>query len=338
MLRTVTTEPWNAEAPLAELRAPCTPTESFYVRNNFIPPVLDEEHWRLRVCGAVLRELAFDLPALRSLPAVERLVTLECAGNGRTLLDPPTPGTQWGLGAAGTALFRGVRLRDVLAESGARTEALECLFTGADSGTVPERGHVPFQRSLPLDVALGDGPLLAWQMNGEPLTRDHGFPLRLVVPGWYAVASVKWLVSIELIEQPFDGHFQRDRYVYLKDGVLVEPVSTMRVRSLITSPAEGETVRAGMRRVEGIAWSGVHAIARVEVSVDGGEWRMATLEGGSRPAQSVAWSIDVELSAGAHRVRARATDAAGMTQPLEAEWNELGYGNNVVQEVVLTVG
>jgi len=337
MLRTVTTEPWNAEAPLAELRAPCTPTESFYVRNNFIPPALDEYRWRLRIGGAVRREVSLDLPTIRSLESVDRRVTLECAGNGRLLLDPPVPGTQWGLGAAGTAIFTGVPLRDVLALVDVEADAVEALFTGADSGVVPVRGHVSFQRSLPVDVALSDGPLLAWEMNGEPLTRDHGFPVRLVVPGWYAVASVKWLVSIELIERPFDGHFQLDRYVYLKDGMLVEPVSTMRVRSLITSPAEGESVRTGARRIEGVAWSGAHAIAHVDVSVDEGPWRNATIEGEPRPAQTVGWSIEVTLPAGRHRIRARATDAGGETQPLEADWNELGYGNNEVQVVELLV-
>jgi DMSO/TMAO reductase YedYZ molybdopterin-dependent catalytic subunit len=338
MLRTVTVDPWNAEASLASLRDECTPTEAFYVRNNFVPPVLDAKQFRLRVGGAVERAVELDLDTLRSMRRVERRVTLECAGNGRILLDPPAPGTQWGLGAAGTAVFAGVALADVLVMAGVRAGAVEAVFTGADRGAVPEHGVVPFQRSLPIDVARADGPLLAWEMNGAPLTRDHGFPLRLVVPGWYAVASVKWLTDIELVERPFTGHFQLDRYVYLQDGAIVAPVSTMRVRSLITSHADAQSVRAGGTRIEGVAWSGAHAIARVDVSVDDGEWIEARLDGTSHAGEMIGWASDLTLSAGAHRVRARATDASGETQPARADWNELGYGNNAIQEVQLDVG
>jgi len=338
MLRTITTDPWNAEASLASLRGECTPTAAFYVRNNFVPPVIDPDRWRLAVRGAVARPIELDLAMLRSLPRVERRVTLECAGNGRVLLDPPAPGTQWGLGAAGTALFAGVRLADVLDNAGVRPEAVECVFTGADRGAVPDHGVVPFQRSLPIDVARGQDPLLVWEMNGAPLTRDHGFPVRLIVPGWYAVASVKWLTDIELVEQPFAGHFQLDRYVYVKDGVIVEPVSTMRVRSLITSHSDGDAVRPGLLRIEGVAWSGAHPIERVEVSVDEDTWVAARIEGVSRAGVTVGWSADVELTRGSRRIRVRATDAGGATQPARADWNELGYGNNAIQEVTLVVG
>lgn len=333
MLRTLTTDPWNAEAPLGALRDACTPIESFYVRNNFAPPALDDRTWRLRIGGAVEREVELDLGALRALEHVDRRVTLECAGNGRLLLDPPAPGTQWELGAAGTALFTGVRLRDVLAQTAVEPGAVECVFTGADSGPAPGHGVVPFQRSLPLDVARADGPLLAWAMNGAPLTRDHGFPVRLVVPGWYAVASVKWLIAIDVLDRPFDGHFQRERYVYRKEGRTVEPVTTMRVRSLITSPAAGETVRAGRVRVEGVAWSGAQPIVRVDVALDDGDWLPAVLDADARPAEPAGWSIDAELEAGRHRLRVRATDASGATQPESADWNELGYGNNAVHVV-----
>ena len=338
MLRTVTVDPWNAEAPLAALRAPCTPTESFYVRNNFVPPVIAERAFRLRVHGAAAQPFELDMDALRALPRVERRVTLECAGNGRLLLDPPAPGTQWHLGAVGTAVFAGARLADVLATAGVRGDAVECVFTGADSGAVPERGVVPFQRSLPIDVARSGEPILAWEMNDAPLARDHGFPLRLVVPGWYAVASVKWLVDIELVTRPFEGHFQVDRYVYRIDGRVIDAVSTMRVRALVTAPGDGATVPHGTSRIEGIAWSGAHSILRVQVCVDDGEWLSAELAGESRPGEAVGWSVDVALPVGVHTIRARATDAGGATQPLESDWNELGYGNNVVHVVRITVG
>ena len=208
-LRAVTTRPFNGEAPLDALRDDPTPLDAFYVRNNFEPPVLSARDWRLRIAGSVERSVELDIVALQSLPAVTRRVTLECAGNGRLLLSPAAPGTQWGLGAAGTALFTGVALADVLALAGPLDSAVECVFTGADRGETPERGVVPFQRSLPMDVARSREPLLAWDMNGESLATDHGHPVRLVVPAWYAVASVKWLESIELggraVHRPLPG-------------------------------------------------------------------------------------------------------------------------------------
>lgn len=345
-LRIVTAEPLNAEAPLAALAAPVTPVEDFYVRSNFPAPDIDARRWSLRVHGRVRAPVEFDLEEIRALPRVTRRVTLECAGNGRRLMTPTPGGTAWELGAAGTADFTGTPLRDVLALAGPEPDAVECVFTGADGGTVEGRGAVSFQRSLTLDHAGSPEPLIAWEMNGAPLTRDHGFPVRLVVPRFYAVASVKWLTDVELVDRPFRGYFQADRYVYRAPGIAEYPVTTMRVRSLITSHADGQRVPDGRVPLAGIAWSGEAAIARVRVRIDQGDWREAELEGDpeasplAAPAVGVAtrWRCECPLDPGDHDLLVVATDAAGNSQPLASEWNELGYGNNVAHSIRLRSG
>lgn len=349
-LRIVTTEPLNAEAPLAGLAAlsgPITPVEDFYVRNNFTPPDLDSGSWRLRVHGLVRSPLTLDLADLGALPHVSRRVTLECAGNGRRLMDPTPGGTAWELGAAGTARFAGARLRDVLSLAEPGPDAVDCVFTGADSGTVERPagpGTVSFQRSLAIEHALSDEPMLAWEMNGAPLTRDHGFPVRLVVPRYYAVASVKWLVDLEIVDRSFAGHFQAERYMYRGPGIREHPVTTMRVRSLITSHTDGQRVTSGAVGLEGVAWSGDASIARVRVRVGRKEWWEAELMPGATGTETepaagvmVVWQCDCRLEPGEHDLTIIATDAAGSSQPLTSRWNELGYGNNVAQSIRLRV-
>lgn len=337
-LKRITEDPFNGEAPLRALGEPVTPIAEFYVRNNFPAPALEASAWRLRVHGRVDRERVLDFADLLAMPRVTRRVTFECAGNGRRLISPPTGGTQWGLGAAGTALFTGTPLWEVLREADVARGAVECVFTGADGGVVPERGTIRFQRSLPLIEAMADGPMLAWEMNGQPLTADHGFPLRLVVPDYYAVASVKWLVGIEVIDHPFDGYFQTDRYVYRDDRGEDEPVTRMRVRALILSPEEGAAPAEGAVTVAGVAWSGYGAIERVQVSVDGGRhWIAAETEPSRATGVAVRWEARLELPPGDHRILARATDSTGDVQPLEPVRNDLGYGNNVVHAVRIDV-
>jgi hypothetical protein len=202
---------------------------------------------------------------------------------------------------------------------------------------------VKFQRSLTIEHAGSDEPLIAWEMNGLPLTRDHGFPVRLVVPRFYAVASVKWLVDIELVDHPFRGYFQADRYVYRGPGLTEHPVTTMRVRSLITSHIDGQRVPDGRVPLAGVAWSGEAAVTRVRVRIDREAWREAELEAGpetgpeTAPAAGVVtrWRCEFPLARGDHDLLVVATDAAGNSQPLAPEWNELGYGNNVAQSIRL---
>ena len=335
--------PLNCETPLPELVGGVVmPTARFYVRNNFPIPALDPSEFRLHVTGLVDRPLAVSLRDLHNMRSQAETVTLECAGNGRTQFDPPVPGERWHYGAVSTAEWSGVPLADVLDRAGVRSGAVEVRFRGADGGEVDNRrGRIRFERSLTVDQARDSDALLAYAMNGEPLPIQHGFPLRLVVPGWYGVASVKWLTEIEVTDRPFDGHYQTEKYVYYwdRDGREVrEPVTLQRVRALITEPAPGQEAAPGELVVRGLAWSGAAPIAKVEVSVNGGDWREARLVG-ERKRHSWQWW---ELIAGFDRagevtLRARATDLAGRTQPERAEWNKLGYGNNGIHEVTARI-
>ncbi len=332
----------NAETPMSAACAVVTPSGAFFVRSHFQPPTLAAASHRVRVGGLVRRPLALPMEDLRSLPPAAAEVTLECAGNGRALLEPRPPGTPWRLGAFGTALWEGTPLAPLLRAAEPLESARWVVFTGADAGEV-EPGRVEhFARALPLEEALAGGPLLAWRMNGAPLGVDHGRPLRLVAPGRYGVDSVKWLARIELTAEPFDGFFQARRYRYegqagTADGT---PVTRMRPRALIGAPAAGGRVRHGVDvDVVGIAWSGFGSIECVDVSVDGGStWQAAALEPQSTPDAAVGWRLRWRPDApGARRIVARAHDAAGNVQPLAGVWNRLGYGNNQAHQVDVEV-
>jgi DMSO/TMAO reductase YedYZ molybdopterin-dependent catalytic subunit len=332
--------PFNAETPLGSLAQRLTPSGLFYVRNHFDQPHLDAAHWHLLVDGLVQTPYRPSLEEIQRLPHRSVVLTMECAGNGRSMMTPIASGTQWGLGAVSTAKFTGTPLQSLLDEVKVSPQAIELVFTGADRGSVDSRGIVPFARSLPVAVARDPDTLLAWDMNDEPLLPQHGFPLRLVVPRWYGVASVKWLSSIHASATRFDGYFQRERYIYLKEhGTLHgEPVTSMRVRSLITNPADGDEMR-GKVSVQGIAWSGSGPIQHVEVSVNDGEsWREAELLPPPSAFAATPWRRSwYPKRDGAHSIMARATDSRGNSQPLESRWNSLGYGNNLVHRIRVTV-
>jgi DMSO/TMAO reductase YedYZ molybdopterin-dependent catalytic subunit len=318
-----------------------TPNGRFYIRSHFDVPRLDTATWRLAVGGAVERPLRLSVPELRRLPSRSSIVTMECAGNGRSFLDPPTGGEQWGLGAVGTAEWTGVPLVEVLNNAGVRPTAQEVVFRGADSGTPRGRTDtIRFERSLTLDWACNPDVLLAYAMNGEPLPAEHGFPLRLVVPGWYGMASVKWLSEIAVVDRPFAGHFQINSYVFERQrdgGVVREPVSRERVRALIIEPAPDQAVARGELVVRGLAWSGQAAVTRVEVSA-GGAWEEARLLDHPLPSAWRRWELTVRVDTpGQVVLRARASDASGHTQPDRSDWNRLGYCNNAIQLVPIAV-
>jgi DMSO/TMAO reductase YedYZ molybdopterin-dependent catalytic subunit len=331
--------PLNCETSIpALIGGVVMPSAHFYVRNHFQVPALDASSWRLSVGGLVERSLSLSLRDLTRMPSQTLVVTLECAGNGRSLLEPPVEGERWGLGAVSTAEWTGVPLSEILDRAGVKTSAREVLFRGADGGTVEGRKEpIRFERSLSLDVARESGALLAYAMNGEPLPVQHGYPLRVVVPGWYAVASVKWLTEIELIDRAFDGYFQADKYQYewQRSGEVVrEPVALQRVRSLITEPGADEEVPTGELVVRGVAWSGAAPIARVEVSVGDAHWQEARLVGERKRHSWQWWELIAALDRpGTAALRSRASDFASRTQPEEQEWNRYGYGNNAVQAV-----
>jgi DMSO/TMAO reductase YedYZ molybdopterin-dependent catalytic subunit len=335
--------PLNSETSIpALIGSVVMPNAHFYVRNHFQIPKLDAEAYRLSVSGAVDRSLSLGLRDLRNMPSQTLIATLECAGNGRTLFDPPVPGEKWNLGAVSTAEWTGVPLVEVFDRAGVQSPACEVVFRGADGGEVDgAAGGIAFERSLSVADARQGGALLAYAMNGEPLPLQHGYPLRVIIPDWYAVASVKWLTEIELVDRPFSGHYQTDKYQYewQREGHTVrEPVTLQRVRALITEPSPHQELPRGEFAVRGVAWSGAAAIARVEVSVNGERWQDARLIGERQRHRWQWWELLTRVhDPGPLTVRARATDLAGRTQPDVAEWNRMGYGNNAIQQVPVRI-
>jgi DMSO/TMAO reductase YedYZ molybdopterin-dependent catalytic subunit len=342
-LNVVKGRPFNAETPLPALQQPITPTPNFYVRSNFDMPAAPAiASWALEIDGSLEAPFSITYADLLALPSVALTSTLECAGNSRLGLAPLPKGEPWASGAVSTAQWRGVPLADLLSRAGLRPSVVEILFTGADSGTMDNKPEqITFQRSLPLDAALGGHALLAYEMNGAPLPPEHGGPVRLIVPGWYGMASVKWLTRITAIDAPFTGFFQTQRYVYsLPPSPAETPVREILVKSLITSPAGGDTVPLAPCTISGLAWCGSAPVALVEVATEGaGAWTPATLIGDAVPYTWQQWQFTwTPPRAGRFALRSRATDAQGNTQPDQAPWNRLGYGNNAVQTVVVQVG
>jgi DMSO/TMAO reductase YedYZ molybdopterin-dependent catalytic subunit len=336
-------DPLNAEAPLAEQIGVLTPTPLHYVRTNFGIPRLSTLDWRLALEGEVERPYQLTYDELRALPSRSLLVTLECAGNGRSGLHPPAQGEPWQYGAVSTAEWTGAPLMTLLEAAGLTSRTREILIEGADRGTVvTHEGPIPFARSLPLEVARHPDTLLAYAMNGEPLTAPHGFPARLIVPGWYGMAAVKWVTRIAALAAPFEGYYQTERYIMAhpeRGETTGAPLSTMRVRSLIIAPTAGAVLPRGTHRLRGLAWSGDAPVTRVDVSVDGGDdWEPAEL---ASPVERYAWrrwEYTWQASAPAPAtLRSRAFDEAGRAQPSEPAWNHLGYANNAIQVVPVTV-
>ena len=332
--------PYNAEAPPAALEGEITPTELHYVRSNFAVPAHDGT---LEISGAVENPVTLSLDDLRALPAHEHAVTLECAGNGRLEMRPLPTGEPWGDYAVSTARWKGALLSDVLGLARPTADGVDVRFAGADHGAyhlqpiLPEtsKSDLTFERALPLALAADPAAeiLVAYEMNGQPLGPDHGAPFRVIVPHWYAVASVKWLRRIDVLTEPFTGEFQTGHYMYQWPDRPQEPVSLMRVRARITDPAPGSTIGLGPYTVRGKAWSGQGPVTQVEVSLTGeGDWHPAQLEPAQGPYQWQDWTFVWDTAdVGRHTLRARATDAAGNVQPDVPPWNRLGYGNNAVE-------
>lgn len=333
-------DPFNAEASDTALRDGVTASLAHYVRSNFATPMLDAATYALELRGIDDALISLTLDALRDMPQHAVVVTMECAGNDRLGLRPLPAGEPWGSGAVSTAQWSGVRVRDVLAMLPSRSGAVEVLAEGADRGPRDDSetaAPVHFARGLPLEVALQTDTLLALDMNGEPLAAAHGAPVRLVVPGWYGMANVKWLTTLSLRTTPFDGYFQTRRYVYDVDGHTA-PVTRVRVKSMITSPVDGGAHRADITHVSGWAWSGFGRITRVEVATSGGDdWQDATLSEPQGPWAWTPWSLPWSAPLGRSALRSRATDASGAVQPDVVEWNRLGYGNNAVRAVAVDV-
>jgi DMSO/TMAO reductase YedYZ molybdopterin-dependent catalytic subunit len=327
----VTQSPENSETPLSEMRSWVTPNAFFFVRNHFAEPDLTSASWRLQVQGQVRRPRTWTAKELTDLPERTVFATMECAGNGRSFLRQPEPGVQWGAGAVGHAEWTGVPLATVLESSGPLSDVLEVLCEGTDIGTEadhPEQMH--FVRGLPLAKAMHPDTLLAFRMNGEPLTRSHGAPVRLIVPGWYGVCSVKWIARLELLDHQYEGYFQSDKYTIRrrengKDRKV--RLTRMAVKSQIIRPCAGSELRPGVNRISGIAWAGEEAVAKVEVSTDGGlSWCQASLVGPRAPYSWTLWEYLWEVNSPKdYELMCRATSTAGETQPGEHDTLRGGY-------------
>ncbi|HLJ56634.1 MAG TPA: sulfite oxidase [Chthonomonadaceae bacterium] len=340
--------PLNLEGQFSSVRDWITPTPQFFVRSHFPAPALDAEAWRLKVHGCVDRPAALSLKEITALSATTLAATVECAGNGRVYYEPAKEGLQWQAGAVGNASWTGVRLRDLLELAGVQDRAVDVILVGADRGVVDggkktaSPGPIAFARSLPIRKAMESGTLLAYEMNGEPLTVQHGFPLRAVVGGWFGMAWVKWIKEIRVVERPFLGYWQaRDYFRWereMGEPVLV-PLDEMLVKAQIARPISGSEVLLGQRRrIFGAAWGGEAPIVRVEVSVEDDDWQPATLIG---PEACHAWRFWethwTPERAGRYSLLCRAFDAEGRVQPPESLPDRESYMANWSVPVEVTV-
>lgn len=339
--------PADFETPVSLLdRSWITPNDIHFVRSHLPAPRVSLDTWRLIIDGEVERPQSLTLQDLSRYPRFEQVVTLECSGNGRAFHDPPVAGIQWEKGAVGTARWSGVRLADVLKDAGVNRRGQHLIADGADSpiASVPD-----FIRSIPLEKALHPDTMIATEMNGAPLPLNHGFPVRLIVPGWEGAASTKWLVHLRVSDREFDGFFVQSAYRiptrYVAPGEAVNPADTvpyteLQVKSIVTAPLDGAPGRVGLTiELRGFAWAGEAEIASVEVSTDlGRAWMPATL--GSDRARyawrrwSFPWRPD---RPGSYVAMCRATDTRGHTQPIVAQWNPSGYLWNVIDKVRIDV-
>jgi DMSO/TMAO reductase YedYZ molybdopterin-dependent catalytic subunit len=336
--------PQDLEMPLDGFNQWITPADRFFVRcHTYIPEPVNLPDWRLKLDGVVNQSLTLSMDDLKKLPRVELVGVLECAGNGRSFYQPRMAGAQWAFGSVGNGRWAGVRFRDVLQKAGLKDSAQHILLDGAD---VPIGKMPDFQRTIPVKKALDPDTLLAYEMNGQPLPIEHGFPLRVIVPGWAGDSWVKWLQHVEVLDHEFEGFWMKTAYRHpnhpVAPGAAVDPkdmvpVADLNVKSVIATPAPG-WVKPGRVRITGAAWSNTSPVASVDVSVDGGNtWKAAKL---GKDKSRYAWrlfELDWKALEGRHTLIARATNAAGQKQPLEQEWNPSGYLWSVAQRVDVEV-
>jgi len=336
----------DLETPVEYFSTWLTPAEHFFVRNHMHEPsTLDPADWKLSIGGEVDQPYTLTLAELSRLETHPVVNTLECAGNGRAFQSPRVAGVQWQKGAVGTARFSGPRLRDLLGRAGVKSTGKHVMFRGLDDvpGKVP-----PFIRSIPIEKATDSDTLIATHMNGAALPRHHGFPARALVPGWIGAASCKWLTEIKVLEKEFEGNFMSPGYrmpnQQLKPGEAVKPEDThpataLPVKSLISSPGDGATIKSRALDIQGVAWAGEAEVVRVEVSTDGGaSWQPAQLAGEQARYAWRLWNFKWKApGTGDYRVASRATDSQGRRQPAAPVWNPSGYLNNAVDQVRIHV-
>ena len=333
----------NHGLPLEALRFDITPPGLHYLLTHYDIPVVDPKAFRLVVDGLVDTPLSLDIDAVFDRPRVSKVVTMECAGNGRARLLPRPVSQPWLVEAVGTAEWTGTPLAPLLRDAGVAGDAVDVVFTGADHGI--ERGvEQNYQRSLSVPDAMRDDVLLVYEMDGAQLPPQHGYPLRLLVPGWYGMASVKWLTNISAVAEPFEGYQMRAyrvRQAVEDPGV---PLTLIEPRALLVPPgfpdymSRARILHAGPNTVEGRAWSGWAPVSAVDVSIDGGEtWAPAKLEPSPHRWGWSRWTWTWEAHVGSYLLSARARDGSGRSQPVDQPWNRGGYANNLVQQVPVAV-
>lgn len=341
--------PVNAETPPHLLDDAITPTTRHFIRNNGIPPEdVDPATWELTIDGLVDKPMTLSIADLKSkFEVVTMALTIECGGNGRAFFNPPAKGNQWTYGAVACSEWTGVRLKDVLNAAGVKKEAIYTAHVGADEHLSGKEGKLSLSRGMPIEKAMTDDILIAFEQNGAPLHPNNGAPLRLVVPGWPGSCSQKWLTRIYLRDIVHDGPKMTGK-AYRVPNRPVEPgekvekkdfeiIHRMPVKSLVTAPATGATVAGAEVEVRGHAWSGDRTISQVDVSIDfGTTWMKAELDA---PVNSGAWQnfrLNVKLpEKGYYEVWARATDSEGDMQPHAINWNPKGYLNNTMHRVAV---
>jgi sulfite oxidase len=341
-LITLSPVPKDLEMPVEDFIDEITPVAHFFVRCHTLVPQVHLPDWKLEIAGLVERPLLLTLADLKKFPRAELVSVLECAGNGRSFYQPPVAGAQWRFGSVGNAHWTGVRLKDVLERSGARPAATQLLLNGAD---VPLVKMPKFQRTLEVAKAMHPDTLLAWEMNGRPLTADHGFPLRVIAPGWAGDSWVKWLTRIELLDHDFDGFWMKTAYrhppKHVAPGTSVDPkdmipVTDLSVKSVIAHP--GEWAAPGQVVVQGVAWSNASPVTKVEVSADAGNtWFPANFSGKPAKYGFRKWAFAWKATEGQYTLLSRATNEAGQSQLIEPEWNPNGYLYNAAQPRPVTI-
>jgi DMSO/TMAO reductase YedYZ molybdopterin-dependent catalytic subunit len=340
-MRVMTERPLNAETPIEHLRTWITDNAVFFKRNQgqFKDLTIDLADWKLDVAGLVKKQISMTLGEIICLPKVELADTLECSGNSRSLLTEKASGNPWTIGGVGNAVWGGIWLKDLLAVAGLKDDARHVSFEGLDEPL--GKAGIKFIRSIPIDKALSS-TLLAYEMNGEPLPLEHGYPLRALALGWTGANCVKWLQRIEVLDKPYEGFFMDKVYrVFQKgeDPKTGETVKDIQIKSIIVEPEKEQILSAGIVPIRGSAYAGEAGIEKVEVSVDQGKtWHPADLIGPEQPYAWRHWEFLWEVNVGdVYTIMARATDTNGCRQPETAYWNALGYGNNGVREHAVTV-
>lgn len=334
--------PENQETPIHFLPFVITPTEYFFQRNHFEYPEIDQESFQLSVSGEVLNTRTYTYDDILKMPSKTLVIPLVCSGNQRKKFKPNVFGIQWTDGAVSQGVWKGVPLSHFLEDVGVKDTAIEVVFEAYDRGEHKGTEEIiNYARSLPIDKALHNDTLIAYELNGRPIPYEHGFPFRLIVPGWYAMASVKWLKNISVIDHHFQGAFQTIDYNYYPNKENDEgkyPVTTIQVNSIILQPLGRSILGRGVHLIEGIAWTGVGTVVEVELGINDKWYEAELLIDPIQPYSWVYWSYVWNIQEkGEYQLLSRAKDSYGHVQPKEAFWNREGYGYNAIYEIIVKI-